>query len=129
MSFCLCAKNSGLSLSRRIKAIDKRALPSMTVDDEADSDADEPESSVAAAGAGFKPTRVNPNFLVLYGHAMASGKSYQSAIGERLPALVLRMLTEFYSLLPPRSRSSARRPSHLSLLGYCICTSVDAATK
>lgn len=35
-------------------------------------------------GTDFKPTKVNPHFLMLYGHIMACGKSYQSAIGEMI---------------------------------------------
>lgn len=53
------------------------------VADEKDDSADEGDLTMpTTAGAEFKPTKVNPHFLMLYGHIMACGKSYQSAIGE-----------------------------------------------
>jgi general transcription factor 3C polypeptide 3 (transcription factor C subunit 4) len=61
--------------------IDKKALPSMTMDEDNDSDAEEGDMTMPSGSATFKPTKINPTFLMLYGHAMASGKSYQSAIG------------------------------------------------
>lgn len=67
----------------RIKVIDKKALPSMTMDEDNDSDAEEGDTTMPTGSATFKPTKLNPTFLMLYGHAMASGKSYQSAIGAR----------------------------------------------
>lgn len=69
----------------RIKIIDQRTLPNpsgSTIDDKDDS-ADEGDFTMPQmAGTDFKPTKVDPHFLMLYGHIMACGKAYQSAIGE-----------------------------------------------
>lgn len=59
------------------------ALPNAgTAAGDKDDSGDEADAStIQMTGADFKVTKVNPYFLVLYGHVMACGKSYQSAIG------------------------------------------------
>ena len=70
----------------RIKLIDQRTLPNLgggNAAEDKDDSADEADMAMPnMAGTDFKPTKVNPHFLMLYGHIMACGKSYQSAIGE-----------------------------------------------
>lgn len=51
-------------------------------DKDKDDSADEADgNNLQNEDNGFRPTKVNPLFLMLYGHIMACGKSYQSAIG------------------------------------------------
>ena len=68
----------------RIKIHDNRALPSAEDDEDNDNDsaAGEADATVQDNETGFKATKVNPYFLMLYGHIMAAGKSYHSALGE-----------------------------------------------
>jgi hypothetical protein len=68
----------------RIKIIDHTTLPKAAgaADDKDDSGDEADTSAIQMNGTDFKPTKVNPHFLMLYGHIMACGKSYQSAIGE-----------------------------------------------
>jgi len=68
----------------RIKLIDQKTLPNAgNAAEEKDDSGDEGDASALQMnGTDFKPTKVNPYFLMLYGHIMACGKSYQSAIGE-----------------------------------------------
>ena len=49
--------------------------------DAEDSPAEEADAAMPNNASVFKPTKVNPIFLMFYGHIMACGKSYQSAIG------------------------------------------------
>lgn len=72
-----------MTCSDRIKAIDQAALPSLGGTDAGD-ESDEGDLNAAGEQTSFKPTKVNPHFLMLYGHMMACGKSYQSAIGKCL---------------------------------------------
>jgi hypothetical protein len=75
--------------SFRIKNFDQKALPSLNGAAEADdSPAEEAETALQNDSNIFKPTKVNPVFLMFYGHIMACGKSYQSAIGKVLYIIV-----------------------------------------
>lgn len=70
-------------LLRQIKYIDSKALASTDAAvDGYDSPVEEAElGETSLSSTNFKPTKINPLFLMMYGHLMACGKAYQSAIG------------------------------------------------
>ena len=83
--------------------------------------------------AGFKATKVNPYFLMLYGHIMAAGKSYHSALGESgwlEPKTDLQDQDSwpFCSLLYASLRDPSRRPYDLPESGCRLPPPRDAAT-
>jgi len=79
-------------LLRQIKYIDSKALaaPEGGMMDGDDSPAEDLDVGDMFMTNAFKPTKLNPTFLVLYGHLMAAGKSYQSASVYYLRAYDLR---------------------------------------
>jgi general transcription factor 3C polypeptide 3 (transcription factor C subunit 4) len=75
-----------LCVANRIKLIDQIVLPNangggLPADDKDKDDSGDDGDPMHPNGSSFKPSKVNPHFLMLYGHIMACGKSYQSAIG------------------------------------------------